>query len=136
VTSPENYNICFKYRVYGVDERYKVTVEKHLEPGDMVIFYIKEKKVFRGPWRVVNKGTYNPKHEAVNKWKPSGKFIYVIPIEPANNLGECSLTNIFNDLLFLTNRKKGKGGYSDHFQFSIISIREEDFNTIINHMSI
>lgn len=46
--------------------------------------------------------------------------------------GRVSIDKVFDKLLFITNRGKGKGGESDHFQFSIISIRDKDFTLIYN----
>ena len=57
--------------------------------------------------------------------------MYLIPIKLVE-LRVCPLDDVFDELLFITDRKsKGRGGgYSDHFQFSIISIREEDYEII------
>lgn len=141
VTSPQNYRVCVKYGAYGVDERYRVTAQEHLELGDLVFFYVTDEKVFKGPWRIKDKGKYQPDHPAVKEWKPPGKqsnikYVYIIPIEPLDQIKECPLEKVFDKLLFITNKRRGKrGGYSDHFQFSIISIREEDYNTILANTS-
>ena len=140
-SSLSNYKICLKYKVYGVDERYRITAQNHLSPGDLVFFYIKKtdqgkqvlkEPIFTGPWKIKSPATYNPNHPAVKEWNPPNTYLYIIPIEPLNEINVCELSKVFNKLLFITNRKKSSGGYSDHFQFSIISIREEDYNTILN----
>ena len=92
-----------------------------------------EDAIFTGPWKITKKPFYDPKHPAVKEWNPPDTYVFIIPIEIINKEFVCSLQDIFDKLLFLTNRKrKGRGGgYSDHFQFSIISIREEDYDTIL-----
>ena len=133
-TSLSNYKICEKYNVFGVDERYRITAQNHINPGDLMFFYVKKSEqkkqvlkesIFIGPWRIRRAGTYDPNHPAVKEWSPPDTYVYIISIEP--------IKLKVNELLFLTNRKrKGRGGgYSDHFQFSVISIREEDYNTIL-----
>jgi len=132
VTSPRNFEICKKYSVYGVSERYEETATKHIDKGDQVFFYIKKRKRFNGPWEIASKGKWDESHPAVSEWEGQEKYVIIIPLKPNENIGECNLDSVFSKLYFITNRRKcGKGGYSDHFQFSIISIRDEDFNTIL-----
>ncbi len=94
-----------------------------------------EDAIFTGPWKITKEPFYDPKHPAVKEWNPPDTYVFIIPIELIDNEFVCSLQDIFDKLLFLTNRKrKGRGGgYSDHFQFSIISIREEDYDTILEN---
>jgi len=82
VTSPNNLKICLRYKVFGVDERYEITATRHISEGDEFFFYVKEKQVFCGPWRVKKKGTYIPNHPAVREWSPPDKYVIVIEIEP------------------------------------------------------
>ncbi len=132
VTKPKKYGVCSKYKVFGVDERYSITVLNHLEPGDLVFFYINKYRIFEGPWKIVEMGIYDPLHKAVKEWEPQNKYVYLIRLDYAlDKIITCPLERVFDKLLFLTNRKRGKGGYSGHFQFSIISIREEDYKTIL-----
>ena len=124
--------MCEKYGVFGVDSRYKLTVSKHVESGDLIFFYVKERKEFRGPYKVIEGGHYNPNHPAVKEWKSREgvRYEYIVPIRKLKDL-VVRLDTIFDKLLFITNRKRGRGRYSDHFQFSIISIRSEDYETIL-----
>jgi len=133
VTSPENFEVCCRYNVFGVDERYEVTATKNISEGDEVFFYITRKRVFKGPWKVKKKGEYQYNHPAVIEWKPPNKYFIVIELERSSQLISIPLTDELRDkLLFITNKKKGSGGYSDSFQFSIISIRDEDYKTILS----
>ncbi|MEM4440175.1 MAG: hypothetical protein QW764_02235 [Desulfurococcaceae archaeon] len=137
VTIPENYKVCEKYGVFGVDKRYEITCSKHISAGDMVFFYITSpKRVFIGPWVVKGPCKFNPNHVAVKEWKsPKSqvKYEYIIDIEKYGEIGECELNEVYEDLLFVTNKLcKPSGGYTDHFQFSIISIRVEDFCRLLN----
>jgi len=58
-----------------------------------------------------------PHHPAVKEWSPPDKYVIIIEIEPAEELPRAvPLTDeLFNSLIFITNRKKGGGGWSDHF---------------------
>ncbi|MEM4914304.1 MAG: EVE domain-containing protein [Desulfurococcaceae archaeon] len=138
VTSPENYKVCEKYGVFGVDERYRTTCSQHVSAGDMVFFYITSpKRVFIGPWVVKSPCKHNPNHVAVKEWKSPErrqvKYVYIIDIEKYGEIGECRLNKVIKDLLFITNKRlEPSGGYTDHFQFSIISIRVEDFCRLLN----
>jgi len=50
---------------------------------------------------------------------------------PNDPIGAVNVDHVFNDLLFITNKAKaGGGGWQDHVQFSIISIREEDYELL------
>ncbi|MFP3280576.1 MAG: hypothetical protein RXO76_05895 [Vulcanisaeta sp.] len=78
-------------------------------------------------------GTPNPKHSAVSEWDPAGKFTVIIEFGkvPNDPIGAVNLDDVSNDLLFITNKAKtGRGGRQDHVQFSIISIREEDYELL------
>ncbi|MEM1698174.1 MAG: EVE domain-containing protein [Thermofilaceae archaeon] len=71
VTSPENYTVCKKCGVYGVDNRYRTTCSKHISAGDMFFFYITSpKRVFFGPWVVKSPCKHDPNHVAVKEWRP------------------------------------------------------------------
>jgi len=50
--------------------------------GDEFLFYVEEKQVFCGPWRVKGEGTYMLNHSAVRGWSPRDKYVMVIGIEP------------------------------------------------------
>lgn len=128
VTKPENYEICVKEGVWGVDERY-LGILKLLKPGeDRFIFYVTSWKEFRDIYEISSKLFYDEKPLWPNQiypWRIKIKRIFQ---------GKVSIDKVFDKLLFITNRKKGKGGWSDHFQFSIISIRDEDFILIRDAM--
>lgn len=116
---------------------------EHINPGDLVFFYVTKKREFRGPYKIVDRGYYDPDHQAVEKWKSPRKQVryeYIIPLERLVNRDlRIPLEKVFDKLLFITNKKGFKkrsfrgvrGGYTDHFQFSIISIRKEDFDTLL-----
>jgi len=63
----------------------------------------------------------------------SREFTVIIEFDkaPNNPVGAVNVDHVFNDLLFITNKAKaGGGGWQDHVQFSIISIREEDYELL------
>ena len=126
VTKPENYKVCVREEVWGVDERYLGTL-KMLKPGeDRFIFYVTRWKEFRDVYEISSKPFYDEEPLWPNKLYP-----WRIKIKRILQ-GRVSIDKVFDKLLFITNRRKGKGGESDHFQFSIISIRDKDFTLIYN----
>ena len=149
-TSPQNLVTCLRYCVFGVDnEKYGITAKNLVKPGDLLIFYVKSlgsgitnapskcQRVFLGPYRVRSGGSENPNHPAVSEWDPRNRYGIIIEIEKPNdiNIGAVSINPILNDLYFITNKaRSGHGGWQDHVQFSIISIREEDYETITRHL--
>ncbi|GAB6947746.1 hypothetical protein JCM16161A_18760 [Vulcanisaeta sp. JCM 16161] len=136
--------------MFGVDnEKYGITTRKLVKPGDFVIFYVRSlrtsivntpskcQRVFLGPYRVRSSGILSPNHPAVNEWNSKNKFNVVMEIGKGSDvIGAVDVNELLNDLLFITNKARtGRGGWQDHMQFSIISIREEDYGTIINHLN-
>ncbi|WP_238376244.1 hypothetical protein [Vulcanisaeta sp. EB80] len=84
-------------------------------------------------------GTPNPKHSAVSEWDPAGKFTVIIEFGevPNDPIGAVNVNDVSNDLLFITNKAKpGGGGRQDHVQFSIISIREEDYEQLMSNRDV
>lgn len=62
----------------------------------------------------------------------------IVELETEEQIYFVESKNVLDKLLFITNRQglrggNARGGWTDHFQFSIISIRDEDFITLIKH---
>jgi len=128
VTKPENYKVCVREEVWGVDERYLDTLKLLKLGKDMFIFYVTHWKEFRDVYEISSKPFYDEEPlwpDKLYPWRIKIKRIFQ---------GKVSINEVFDKLLFITNRGKGKGGWSDHFQFSIISIRDEDFALIHDAM--
>lgn len=141
VTSPKNAEVCFKYRVYGVSEdKYGYTALNHVKKGDLVFFYVTRCRVFIGPWRVVDTPRIRPEHPAVREWRVHSKeragYSVIVELDRCDSVVLTLGDTVLRELLFVTN-KKGldsgdvRGGWTDHFQFSIISIRDEDYETLV-----
>jgi hypothetical protein len=92
-----------------------------------------------GPYMITNSGHLNPQHPAVNRWVPV-KFDTIIEFKSLGDVGARVFKDdeqLLNKLLFITNKARtGGGGWQDHLQFSIVSIREEDYNTIISELRV
>lgn len=142
VTSAENWEICRKNRVWGMDARYFVTLERFLTEGDKAIVYThggkfvavvefveeyfyseedigwtKGKNRFLFPYRVNFKLIYeskNPPHISFST-------------EEINNKARWERHNFIDDIVFIAD--KGRT-WNQYLQVSILSITEEDFNTI------
>jgi len=90
---------------------------------------------FIGPYMVMGHYVSSPNNSTVNARKPSGKFAVIIGFKNGNHsVGFVPMDSAFNALSFITNKARtGRGGWQDHVQFSIISIREEDYNTLLSN---
>jgi len=94
----------------------------------MFIFYVTRWKEFRDVYEISSKPFYDEEPlwpDKLYPWRVRIKRILQ---------GKVNIDKVFDKLLLITNIGKGKEGWSDHFQFSIISIRDEDFSLIYNSM--
>jgi hypothetical protein len=97
-----------------------------------------------GPYIIISSGHRNPQHPAVREWASTkgAKFDTIIEFKSLENEDVGVRVRVFdqrllNKLLFITNKARtGGGGWQDHLQFSIVSIREEDYNTIISELRV
>ncbi|WP_069806833.1 EVE domain-containing protein [Vulcanisaeta thermophila] len=144
VTKPGNLKICLEECVFGVDkDKYGITALDLIRAGDLFFFYVRTSKgnelsacgrSFVGPFKVNGKPEEKPTHPAVKKWNPPDKYTIIIPFERASNqIIAVKVEKVIKNLYFITNKGKGgRGGWQDHVQFSIISIIEDDYNTLLN----
>ena len=52
-------------------------------------------------------------------------------------VGVVPVDKVLNNLLFITNKARtGRGGWQDHMQFSVISIREEDYEQLMSNRNV
>ena len=141
-TSVENWKICRKNSVWGMDARYYVTLQKFLRSGDKAVAYThggkfvavveftgeyyfseedlgwtKAKRRFLFPYRI----NFRIIHESKNP--PQISF----STEEIENKAKWSRPNFIDDIVFIAD--KGKT-WNQYLQVSIIRIAEEDFNTI------
>jgi hypothetical protein len=145
VTTPDNLVVCLKHGVFGVDpSKYGITAQSLVRVDDLFFFYVRSQRgkktslqgcslTFIGPFIVKSQGSNNPNHPAVNQWTPQGKFTVIIEFNHIANepVGAIHVDKVRNNLLFITNKARtGRGGWQDHMQFSIISIREEDYELL------
>ena len=141
-TSVENWKICRKNSVWGMDARYYVTLQKFLRSGDKAVVYThggkfvavvqfsgehyfseedlgwtKGKRRFLFPYRINSRII----HESKNP--PQISF----STEEIENKAKWSRPNFIDDVVFIAD--KGKT-WNQYLQVSIIRIAEEDFDTI------
>ncbi len=141
-TSVENWEICRKNSVWGMDARYFVTLERFLKSGDKAVVYThggrfvavvqfeedyyfseedigwtKGKTRFLFPYRI----NFKLLHESQNPPKIS------FSTDEIENEAEWDRPNLIDDIVFIAD--KGRT-WNQYLQVSIIRITEEDFNTI------
>lgn len=144
-TSPENWEICKNNRVWGMDARYYVTLEKFLKAGDKAVVY-----THGGNFVAVVKfvGRYYFENNQLG-WTKQGRpciFPYRIRIEiireseaeppnikfstrvePGTEKAVWDEPNFIDDISFIADKSQT---WNQYLQVSIIRITEEDFNTI------
>lgn len=109
---------------WGCGDKYVSTIKRLKKGEDILAFYAKKDMQFKGIFNVSEKGYY---YDEAPNW-PDKPIPHRIGIEPIIE-ASVPIETCFEDLLFITSRERGRGGWSDHFQFSIVSIREEDYTT-------
>ncbi|MCW3986538.1 MAG: EVE domain-containing protein [Candidatus Bathyarchaeota archaeon] len=141
-TSPDNWEICRKNSVWGMDARYYVTLKKFLESGDKAVVYTHGGK-FVAVAEFVGKHYFSEEDIGWTKGKRRFLFPYRINlriIHESKNPPRISFStkeiedkakwikpNFIDDIVFIAD----KGGtWNQYVQVSIIRITEEDFNTI------
>ena len=141
-TSPENWEICKQNSVWGMDERYYVTMEKFLKAGDKAVVYNHGGK-FVAVVRFV--GDYFHDETSIGWKKGRNDFLFPYRIkfeiihesknppgisfstEEEDNKAQWIRSNLIDDIVFIAD--KGRT-WNQYVQVSIIRIAEEDFNTI------
>ena len=141
-TSTENWEICRKNDVWGMDARYFVTLEKFLRAEDKAVVY-----THGGRFVAVVEfvGQYFFSEEDIGWTKGKGRFIFPYRIKfrlvhesknppkisfstaELRNKAEWSKPNLIDDISFIAD--KGKT-WNQYLQVSVIRLTEEDFNTI------
>jgi len=143
-TSAKNWEICKKYGIWGMDARYFVTLKKFLKAGDKAVVYTHGGK-FVAVIEFIGKYFYSEEDLGWTKGRNKYLFPYRIKFkiihesknpprisfstEENDNRAKWIKPNLIDDIVFIAD--KGKT-WNQYLQVSIISITEEDFNTICN----
>lgn len=141
-TSVENWKICRKNGVWGMDARYYITLQKFLRSGDKAVVYTHGGK-FVAVVQFTGEYYFSEKDLGWTKGKRGFLFPYRINLrtihesenppqisfstEEIENKAKWSRPNFMDDIVFIAD--KGKT-WNQYLQVSIIRITEEDFNTI------
>jgi hypothetical protein len=135
----------------GGGRRRAAPIQRCLDKADKILdLYCGGLPLFLGPYIIISSGHRNPQHPAVREWASTkgAEFDTIIKFKSLEDEGvgvrvrdfDQRLPNnqqLLNNLLFITNKARtGGGGWQDHLQFSIVSIREEDYNTIISELRV
>lgn len=140
----------------GGGRRRAAPIQRYLDKADKILdlyylfcegildLYCGGLPLFLGPYMIISSGHRNPQHPAVREWASTrgAEFDTIIEFKSLEDEGVGVRVRVFdqqllNNLLFITNKARtGGGGWQDHLQFSIVSIREEDYNTIISELRV
>jgi predicted RNA-binding protein len=141
-TSGENWEIGKNNRIWGMDARYYITLERFLHAGDKAIVY-----THGGLFRAIIEfaGEFYHSLDDIGWKKGKAKFLFPYRIkfqivhesqnplqiyystEEINNKAIKSRPNFIDNIIFIAD--KGKT-WNQYLQVSIINITEEDFDTI------
>ena len=141
-TSVDNWEICRKNNVWGMDARYYLTLKKFLKSGDKAVVYTHGGK-FVAVVEFVGKYYFSEEDLGWAKGKRKFLFPYRINLriiheskspphilfstEEVENKAKWSRPNFIDEIVFIAD--KGRT-WNQYLQVSIIRITEEDFNTI------
>jgi len=143
-TSQENWEICKENSLWGMDNRYYVTLEKHLKAGDKAVFYT-HGGYFVAAVEFEGKYYYDP--TPIGWTKGNRPFLYPYRIkfriikeslnppkisfstESDDEKAKWTRQNLIDDITFIAD--KGRT-WNQYLQVSIIRITEEDYDTISN----
>lgn len=141
-TSPENWKICEKNNVWGMDARYFITLKKFVRAGDQAVVYTHGGKFvavveFIGHWLYSEEdiGWTKGKRKFLFPYRIKLKILYKAKNPPqisystieSENKAQWVNPNFIDDITFIAD--KGKT-WNQYLQVSIIKITEEDFKTI------
>ncbi len=143
-TSSENWKVCKAYNLWGMDARYFPTLEKFLKAGDKAVvythggFFVATIEFLGGHFyseedigwtKGINKFLfpYRIKFRIINESKQPPHISF--STEEADGKAQWNKPNLIDEIIFIAD--KGKT-WNQYLQVSIISISEEDFNTISN----
>lgn len=125
ITAPANWEIVKKYAVWGVEDRYEITM-KRLTQDDLFVFYVTNPaKAIAGIYKVASQWFFDEKPLGWNKLYPHRVKIHplVVPSAPIP-VDE----KLIEELLFITD--KSKKGRPVFFFPSMVLMIEEDYRTI------
>ena len=123
VTSPENFRICLANGLWGVNRQIASIQEVH--PGDIVTFYVKGWKDFRGVYRV----TGTPFEDRRQLWQDK-LYPWRVKIQPTSQAGSASALELKNELSMI----KNPSVWGTYFEREMIRVSNDDFGAILNRM--
>ena len=123
VTSPGNFRVCLANGLWGVDRQ--IPTIQGVRLGDIVTFYVKGWKNFRGVYRV----TSTPFYDATRLW-PDKLYPWRVRIRPTSQAGSASAQELRSKLGMIRNPSV----WGTYFEREMIHISGEDFGTILGRM--
>jgi len=121
ITTEQNYKICVKEGLWGVEHAKRMI--KEMKPGDLVVFYIKGKKIFAGPFIVTTEAYYE---DRVKIW-PDKTYSWRIGIKLYKRYVEKNAEEVVEELEFIEDPKK----WGAYLQGEIRRISKQDFKKLM-----
>jgi HKD family nuclease/predicted RNA-binding protein len=123
VTTPENFRICIQKGLWGVNRQTK-TIQQ-VKPGDIVTFYVKGWKNFRGVYRVEG-GVFR---DTTKVW-PDKPYPLRVRIKPLNQVGSANAYELRNKLELI----KNPAVWGTYFQREMFQVRPDDIEAVLEAM--
>ncbi len=144
VTSKNNWEICKKNSMWGVDFRYYLTMKNFVKMGDKAVVYTHGgnfvavveittdmKEVFNHiGWKKADKNymfPYRTNFKIVKEGKVHIEFSTISEDEKA----KVTKSNFIDEIVFIADKSKT---WNQYLQVSMVNISEEDFNKISSSM--
>ncbi|MGQ4894455.1 MAG: EVE domain-containing protein [Candidatus Njordarchaeia archaeon] len=119
ITSPENFDICVRYGLWGVNTFKRMI--KEVKIGDLAFFYLKGKFVFVGPFMVIS----NVFEDETQIW-PDKLYPLRIRIKPYGDYKIVNIREILENLRFIDDRRK----WGAYLQGEMKNLSKSDFSVI------
>jgi len=134
VTIPHNWEIVKRLNVWGVDDRYRITLERHVSLEDKFIFYVTGRGA-SGAYQVASPYFYSKKPLGwINKRGKPYLYPNRVKIEPIllpKKILPFS-TALRRELIFITDKS---GSWAPFVYPSMVIIPKEDYQTLIGKMA-
>jgi predicted RNA-binding protein len=138
VTSPHNYKICVHQRLWGVDYRYKETLEKYVSIRDPFVFYTTGNCILTGVGIVSSKCFEDNTNLGWTGGKPRQPIIFpfrirLANIHPAGQYVSLKNAAIRSQLVFVTDKSDS---WHKLIYGSMLILTEEDYITCLKLMKL
>lgn len=127
ITTPANWERVKEHLVWGVEERYEITMKRLTLDDPLVMYVTSPAKAIAGIYKVASRSYFDEKPLGWSKPYPHRVKIHPLVVPPSPiQIDE----RLIEELLYITD--KSKRGRTVFFFPSMVLLIEEDFRTMYN----